>query len=377
MEQNEKDMDFLEEVGEEGNKVKRWFKDNISIFAIAVICLVYVVYGFIHIKETGKTIVEIIAGGFISFIMGFLIKSLFNAQGVSNGENSNSFKKTKQFYGKRIDEIDNYLQYLPAYCEIKNAQLLKNAQTVVLREKNFKYNKFQSGYYFQPEVWNKLSKEDQTVLNKAKSVKLHYINDVMLLSDCQLTIDVGKDLSTNKNNYLKKSNMSAMVMMVASAILFGYFTPTAEVDWSGAIWSLIQVAWFLGVGVTQYFKGYNFMTDKYRSIIIKKANFLKEFKNMYEEDPQRFKELEEVEERKEQLIQPQNINEIEKTSQKVNENVGIAKEVKTAVADTNVLEKVQTTNPEIKTNATEPILKANNKELKEYVKPDAIVSSFN
>ncbi len=207
---------------------------------------------------------------------------------------------------------------------------------------------------------------------------MHYINDVMLLSDCQLTIDVGKNLSTNKNNYLKKSNMSTMIMMAASAILFGYFTPTAEVDWTGAIWSLIQVAWFLGVGVTQYFKGYNFMTDKYRSIIITKANFLIEFKNMYEEDPNRFKELEEVEERKEQsVIQPQNINEIEKTSQKVNENVEIAKEVKTAVDDTNVLEKVQTTNPENETKATEPILEANNKELKEYVKPELIVSSFN
>ena len=66
-------------------KVQQWFKENVSIIAIVIISVVYVLYGLIHITETGKTIGEIVADGAVSFLMGFLIKMLLNSQGISNG----------------------------------------------------------------------------------------------------------------------------------------------------------------------------------------------------------------------------------------------------------------------------------------------------
>ena len=79
--------------------------------------------------------------------------------------------------------------------------------------------------------------------------------------------------------------------MLASAFLFGYFSidPTKGFNYAGMIWSTVQVAYYLAIGSIQYFNGYNFMVDTYRTVLIRKTNILERFKNMFYEYPEQFK----------------------------------------------------------------------------------------
>lgn len=271
---------------EKVSKVQQWFKDNISTMAIAVICLVYIFYGIVTITESGKTIIQIVADGVVSFIMGFLIKSLFNAQGISNGEKSMKFIKTKELYVDVLEKISPFQQYLNSYCDLINEEMIKKNQVAILRMVGIEYDDFKNKRY----NLKALSKKERRAIKKAMNIKVHYINDAILLSDYQLSLDVGKDLAVNKNKYLRESNSKTFIIMIASALLFGYFSidPNKGFDYRGMIWSLIQVATYLGIGSMQFFNGYNFIVDTYRTAVIRKTNYLENFNNMYKADPSQF-----------------------------------------------------------------------------------------
>lgn len=351
---------------EKGSKIQKWFKDNISTLAIAVLCLVYIFYGIVTITETGKTIGKIVADGIISFFMGFLIKSLFNAQGISNGERSEKFLQTKDFYCNILDEIAPIQHYLSKFCDILNNEMLEKNQRMILRSASLDYDKF-----INNEInYKTLNKKQKRAYNKAMKVKIHYINDAILLSDYQLSLDAGKDLSTNKKKYLAASNSKTLIVMAASAILFGYFSIDTNkgFNWTGMLWSAMQVAYYLGIGAMQFFNGYNYIADTYRTAIIRKTNYLERFRNMYKEDPEQFKPKKEIK---------QINNEIEKISQKVNENIEETKVDEASGGDTASLEKKRLVNQEKEIKGTQAIFSPLNQKLKDYEKPDVIISSFN
>ena len=280
-------MNDLSKKEELSTKVVSWFKDNISTIAIVIVSLVYVLYGLIVIKETGKTVTQIAAESGISLAYGWLIKSLLNNQGIANGEKSKTFLKTKNFYSNLVDSVAPIQHYLSSFCEMQNEENLRKAQTSILRSELINYDDFINGKI----DYKKLSKEKKKAYNRAKHFKITLISETILLSDCRHFIETEKDLNVNKQTYLKKSNSSMLIMMLATALIFGYFgiDKNAGFNVEGAVWSLVQVAFYLGIGAVQYFQGYTFMTDSYKTSLIRKSNYLEKFKNMYNEDPNRFK----------------------------------------------------------------------------------------
>lgn len=276
-------------------RFQRWFKDNLSILAIIIISVVYVLYGLITITETGKSAWEIIADGSISFLMGFLMKTLLNNQGLVNGEKSETFNNTKNFYLGLLDEINPIQHYLGNFCDYENEQMLIKAQKAILRARLIKYEDFLNDNF----DYSKLSKEQKKAIKRARNIKLHFLSEAILISDSELSIDFGKELNANKKSYKSKSNRNTIIIMLASAFLFGWFSVDKNSGFSvaGAIWSLIQIAYYLGVGVVQYYQGYTFMTDTYKTALVRKCNFLEKFRNMFKDNPNRFKdEIKEKEE---------------------------------------------------------------------------------
>lgn len=286
-------------------KVQQWFKENVSIIAIVIISVVYVLYGLIHITETGKTIGEIVADGAVSFLMGFLIKMLLNNQGISNGEKSHIFINTKNFYTGLLDEISSYQHYLGAFCDWQNEETLKKAQTMILKSELLKYDDFIEGKI----IYKNLSKSQKKAFKKAKKIKINLISEANLLSDCQNFIETGNEVNVNKNSYVRKNNSKTILIMIFTALLFGYFSvDNSEFNVHGMIWSLIQIAYYLGFGAVQYFQGYTFMTDTYKTALVRKSNYIEKFKNMYKENPNRFKNLEE--ENKEKKVEVVDLKEM-------------------------------------------------------------------
>ena len=159
---------------------------------------------------------------------------------------------------------------------------------------------------------NKLDKKQKKAYYRARNIKINFISEGILLSDQKNFIDTGQDIKANKNDYLKKSNKATLIIMILTAFLFGYFGVDRNqgFNWNGAIWSMVQVAYYLGIGVIQYFSGYTFITDTYKTTLVRKSNYIEKFKNMYNEDPNRFKdeEIEIVKTEQEKIKEEKEIN---------------------------------------------------------------------
>lgn len=272
------------------NKVQSWFKDNISLIAIVVMSIVYVFYGVVKITETGKTIWQIVGDCAISFAYGYTLKILLNNQGVLMGEKSPTFINTKNFYVGLLDDISPIQHYLGNFCDYQNEITLQKAQKTILRSELLSYDDFINN---RIDV-KKLDKSQKKAYYRARKLKINLISEAILLSDQQNFVDLGEDVRANKRSYLKKSNKTALIIMALTALLFGYFgvDKNEGFNWAGCIWCLVQVAYYLGFGMFQYFSGYSFITDTYKTTLIRKSNYLEKFKNMYKEDPDRFKDKE-------------------------------------------------------------------------------------
>lgn len=273
-------------------KIQQWLRENISTIAIVLMSIVYVFYGIVELEDSKKTILEIIADCGVSFAYGFAMKCLLNNQGVANGEKAMSFINVKQFYCSLLDAISPIQHYLSNFCDMQNAITLKKAQTAILRSELLDYDDFINN---RIDV-KKLDKKQKKAYYKARNIKINFISEGILLSDQKNFIDTGQDIKANKGDYLKKSNTAALIVMIATAFLFGYFgvDKNEGFDWGGAIWCLVQVAYYLGFGIIQYFSGYTFITDTYKTTLVRKSNYIEKFQNMYKEDPERFKDKEEI-----------------------------------------------------------------------------------
>lgn len=276
-------------------KIQKWFKENISIIAIILVSIVYIFYGVITIDKTGKSIGQIISDGAVSFLVGYAVKCLLNTQGLVNGERSESFVSSKKFYLRLLDETSNIQHYLPRYCDMENEKTLKRVQVAILRTHNIKYEDFINNNL----DYQKLDKKQLKAVYKARSVTINLLNDAILLSDSQVSLDTGKDLRVNKINYLKSSNVRAFIIGLLFGALFGYYGIVNQgLDWANAIWCAIQIAIYLAFGAIQYFSAYTFMADTYKTALVRKANHLERFKNMHNENPDIFKTEEELEKAK-------------------------------------------------------------------------------
>lgn len=287
-------------------RITQWFRENISTIAIVLMSIVYVFYGVITITDKDKTLYEIFADGAISFAYGFSIKCLLNNQGVANGEKAQTFINVKNFYCGLLEEISPIQHYLGNFCDYQNAITLKKAQTSILRSELLKYDDFINN---RIDITT-LDKRQKKAYYQARNIKINFISEGILLSDQKSFIDTGQDIKANKRDYLKKSNTTALIIMIATAIIFGYFgfDHNKGFDWGGAIWCLVQVAYYLGFGVIQYFSGYTFITDTYKTTLVRKSNYIEKFKNMYNENPNRFKDEEELEYERMNITQEININ---------------------------------------------------------------------
>ena len=289
-------------------KVQQWLKDNISTIAIVLMSVVYVFYGIVELEDSKKTILEIVADCGVSFAYGFSIKCLLNNQGVSNGEKARSFINVKNFYCGLLDTISPIQHYLGNFCDMQNEITLKKAQTAILKSELLSYDDFINN---RIDI-NKLDKKQKKAYYRARNIKINFISEGILLSDQKNFIDTGQDIKANKNDYLKKSNKATLIIMILTAFLFGYFGVDRNqgFNWNGAIWSMVQVAYYLGIGVIQYFSGYTFITDTYKTTLVRKSNYIEKFKNMYNEDPNRFKdeEIEIVKTEQEKIKEEKEIN---------------------------------------------------------------------
>ncbi len=274
-----------------GEKVKGFFKQNLGYFIIAFVCAVYILTAFLQIDKTGKTIPRIIADGALCFFLGVFINRAFDLQGIMSGEREENVKAAIEEHAKIVLKISPHIEELDRWCEEENAKNYKTQRTKILARVGLKYSScFDEDGVAIPYMVDREKLKDK-YLRKIECKKLrgyHKAAGLKLtaLSAGELTSEGGKQqdpyyFGRTKAQYETQRSVKDIIAKIGTAVIFGVYGVDLVKDFSYAnlIWTTLQVAFFLMMGIIKMFQAYLFVTDEYKGRIWKKIDNLQKFDN--------------------------------------------------------------------------------------------------
>lgn len=273
------------------NKFKKQITQNLGYILVGVVSLLFMATAFLDIGRTGKTIGQIITDGAVFFFLGCLINRMLDIQGLTEGERDERVIKTLELHGQTVERVSPLLEELDAWCEEKNKAALKSQRAKILACECLRYNDcfddegIAKPYKFDEEnMNNKLlhSADSRRYRCYQKAVRLK----LTPLTSSDLTSEGGKgddpyDLGRTKAQYETQMRIWDISMRLGTAIVFGYYAVDLLENFSYAtiIWRALQIGMLLLMGFIRRQTSYNFMTDEYRSRIVKKIDNLQKFEN--------------------------------------------------------------------------------------------------
>lgn len=272
-------------------KIKDFFKQNIGYFIVALVSVVYIATAFITIDETGKTVEQIIADSAVVFFLGYFINRVFDLQGMMNGDRDERVQKAICVHGETVVKISPYIDKLDDWCNIKNKENLKLQRTKILASEGMRYddyfNEDGSAKDFVPDqekLKNKLLRKGEKARIRCFKKALHL--KLTPLSAGGLTSEGGKhqdpyNFGRTKQQYETRASIKDILMKVAIAAIFGYYTvkQIQDFDYANLIWNGLQVAIFVIMGCIKMYNSFIFVTDEFRGRVVKKTNNLEMFYN--------------------------------------------------------------------------------------------------
>lgn len=301
-------------------KVKDFFRQNLGYFIVGFVSLVYILTAFLTIDETGKTATQIIADGAIAFLLGLFINRIFELQGMMNGDREERVSATIEEHGKIVLRVSPYIDKLDSWCEKENEKNYKLQRTKILARVGLKYDDC-----FDENGVAKIWKPDEKrlkdkVLRRAELKRLagfyKAVNLKLTALSCgELTSEGGKQddpyfMGRTKAQYRTQTSIWDSVSKFGTALIFGYYGVTLieNFNYARLIWTTLQVALFLAMGVITMFKAYNFVVDEFRGRIVKKIDNLQKFDNYISALPvEEPKPVEKQEEQKDEQEEKQEI----------------------------------------------------------------------
>ena len=271
-------------------KTRDFIQKNLGYIAVVFVCIVYVATAFITIGKTGKTISQIIADGFIAFLLGFSINRILDLQGIINGERDERYLASVKLHGETILKVSKYIDRLEGWCEIQNAINLKVQRTRILAQEGMKYDDYfdeqgnAKGYQYTqqklPRALQKIENAKISCYRKAVKLKLTPLSTGELTSEGSKANDQ-YNFGRTKEQYERQASVSDIVSKVLISVVIGYYGVTFVQDFNYAnlIWNCLQVAMFICIGAIKMRQSYSFITGEYRGRIIKKINNLEMFYN--------------------------------------------------------------------------------------------------
>lgn len=303
----------------EEKKFRDWFTNNIFYFVIAITTCVYILKELLEIKDSGKSVAEILFDGSIFLLFGIVIIFLFRLQGIIKGYKTKEVFKAKEEKEELIEKTKDLGNEIDEYCTIKNKEELKNIRSRILASAGLSYNScFEvDGSLIEqdfdiskiPLLSKKIKVNGKEIIKEYKDkdkIKLllnkkKAFNKAVKVSPTPLTpnsmvSDGGKNedrfnFGKTVIEYLSKSTSTGVIFQIIGAIIFGYYAPklVENPTWTSLIWTSLQAIWFLLSGFGSYFMSWLYMKSDYASRLQKQNMLLREV--LSEKSSKTFKEI--------------------------------------------------------------------------------------
>lgn len=284
------------------DKVKDFFRTSIGYVAIFILCALYLCVSFVSISKTGKTILEIIANTSLAFIFGICLNSIFELQGILDGDRDPRMMATSKLHAEAIDRISPNIEELSDWCDMRNANAIKMQRVRMLAAHGLKYEDcftkdgvalpyVPASYAVSQNLSARRRRKEEKRISKAEKRRYKCYEQATRLTITPLTASVltsegGRPndpfyLGRTKLEYEKTQTLKTITTRVITAVIFGYYGASLieNFKWSSLIWVILQIGIFAACGVISYYSAMMFVTDEYRGRIIKKIDNLQAFEN--------------------------------------------------------------------------------------------------
>lgn len=269
------------------NRFINWIKNYIGFIGVFMVALVYFFWGFLTLKESGKTIQDILVDSTITLSLGMSIAFLMRTQGILWGMASDVIQGVLDVFGSTIKLARPYFKYGVKFARLKNKEALEDVRRQTLDKVGLEYDKFfKDGKYIGTFIksekdYTKDEREFVKLQNNAIKECMH--TRITNLSWQDIISDNGK---ANDPNYLggdiKQFMMWTSIKNILSSIVltivFSYYTYELfqNFRWEDLYWKAIQVLTFSVLGLVTLYFSYMFITTEYRSRKSKQINLLEE-----------------------------------------------------------------------------------------------------
>lgn len=284
------------------DKVKDFFRSSIGYVAIFLLCALYLCVSFVSISKTGKTVGEIVADTALAFVFGICLNSVFELQGILDGDRDPRMIATSRLHAETIDRISPHIEELSDWCDAKNSTAMKMQRVRILASCGLKYDDcftedgvalpYVPANYRTSEnlIWWRRFKEEFRIFMAERSRYRCYEQAIKLsitpLTASVLTSEGGRPndpfyLGRTKLEYERTQTVKTVITRVLTATIFGYYGASLieNFKWSSLVWVVLQIGIFAACGVISYYSAMMFVTDEYRGRIIKKIDNLQAFEN--------------------------------------------------------------------------------------------------
>ncbi len=268
-------------------KTREYIRDNLVSIALVLLCIVWMLMGFVTLKLTGKSAEEVVADSLMLMLFGLTINRMCTIMGIKKGKQTKKYIDTNDLHGDKVSEASNDINSLVRWCEKENYLNKKEVQRKMLAPLGIAYDDFVKDNidYSRWEKPNKIKKK----VSKIKNIKLHQISvDALttIINDRTDKFYYGR----SEKKYKKSESIMDFISKPVIYIVLGLMAVDLITNFSygNLILKLIQLVILLSSGAMKYANAYTFIVDEFRAGTIMKINdldrFLAELKREEERD---------------------------------------------------------------------------------------------
>lgn len=273
-----------------------WFRKRMSWIILVGASVLFIFKEGLEFSQSQDDVITLIMSMAFTYLFALYVAISMRSMGKKVGKESNSFIGAMKYLAEAKNAIKSIMYLLPRYVSHKNEKTLEDVKKLFIEENGLLYTLYAKGYYDQPEILKNLSEKQKQSLKDVHKIKITKLQPSDLLSEHSKSkskyldpLYLGKDERTDAI----QSNTQMAFSKAILPIITSYFAVQVVLG-SSLLWGAIQVAIILLMGVTHYMEGEDYILNELKNRQINKADLLIEFKNLYDNKNEIFKEEEEI-----------------------------------------------------------------------------------
>ena len=261
-----------------GERIKSFFKQRFSIIILMIGCFAFIFKDAINWKVNDKDLYALIFSMIVTYFFTMYVVIIMGKMGLKAGKSNQIFLKTLDYYGEAKKAAEPARQYLGLFCRMKTKEEHEIMQQQILDEENLELSKL---YEYDLK---KMTKHQRKLIKKAKKIK------TIRLQERDLISERGWSKESQWGTYLGKSERQFVFRNETTNGIAKFLLPVVitiigieSIVLTSVLGGLIKVAVVLFSGLLNYLVNEDFALNELRNRFINKADFLIEFKAMYDQ----------------------------------------------------------------------------------------------